>query len=157
MHPQGWSMLPAQFPRCSSKSHSRGPDDGRFRDKHIGGTVLAFTAALLAAGCGPVYLSDTYATSTPRPESFKVGALAGEPVATLGVVARTTLEFHSFDDDELRKKIIPEHTKRSRFTAATLARLSDGQTLEVPGRNGADYSRPRPGRGDRRRGAMDRA
>jgi hypothetical protein len=41
------------------------------------------------------------------------------------------LEFHSFDDDELRKKIIPEHTKRSRFTAATLARLSDGQTLEA--------------------------
>ena len=27
----------------------------------------------------------------------------------------------------------------------------------VPGRNGADYPRPRPGRGDRRRGAMDRA
>lgn len=60
--------------------------------RHIGGTVLAFTAALLAAGCGPVYLSDTYATSTPRPESFKVGALAGEPVATLGVVAPASLQ-----------------------------------------------------------------
>jgi len=46
--------------------------------RHIGGTVLALTAALLAAGCGPVYLSDTYATSTPRPESFNVGALGGE-------------------------------------------------------------------------------
>jgi hypothetical protein len=43
------------------------------------------------------------------------------------------------------------------FTAAaTLARLSDGETLERPGRNGADYPRPRPGCGDRR-GAMDRA
>ena len=60
--------------------------------RHIGGTVLAFTAALLAAGCGPVYLSDTYATSTPRPESFEVGALAGEPVATLGVVAPASLQ-----------------------------------------------------------------
>ena len=60
--------------------------------RHIGGTVLAVTAALLAAGCGPVYLSDTYATSTPRPESFNVGALAGEPVATLGVVAPASLQ-----------------------------------------------------------------
>ena len=60
--------------------------------RHIGGTVLALTAALLAAGCGPVYLSDTYATSTPRPESFNVGALGGEPVATLGVVAPASLQ-----------------------------------------------------------------
>jgi len=60
--------------------------------RHIGGTVLAVTAALLAAGCGPVYLSDTYATSTPRPESFNVGALGGEPVATLGVVAPASLQ-----------------------------------------------------------------
>ena len=60
--------------------------------RHIGGTVLAVTAALLAAGCGPVYLSDTYATSTPRPESFNVGALAGGPVATLGVVAPASLQ-----------------------------------------------------------------
>jgi len=60
--------------------------------RHIGGTVLAVTAALLAAGCGPVYLSDTHATSTPRPESFNVGALAGEPVATLGVVAPASLQ-----------------------------------------------------------------
>ncbi len=58
----------------------------------IGGTVLAFMAAMLAAGCGPVNLSDTYATSTPMPESFKVGALAGEPVATLGVVAPASLQ-----------------------------------------------------------------
>jgi hypothetical protein len=60
--------------------------------RRIGGTVFAFTAALLAAACGPVYLSDTYATATPRPESFKVGALAGEPVATLGIVAPANLQ-----------------------------------------------------------------
>ena len=60
--------------------------------RRIGGTVLAFTAALIAAGCGPVYLSDTYATATPRPASFDVGALAGEPVATLGPVAPANLQ-----------------------------------------------------------------
>jgi hypothetical protein len=60
--------------------------------RRIVGTVLAFTAALLAAGCDPVYLSDTYATSTPRPASFDVGALAGEPVATLGPVAPANLQ-----------------------------------------------------------------
>jgi hypothetical protein len=39
-----------------------------------------------------VYLSDTYATSTPRPASFDVGVLAGEPVATLGPVAPANLQ-----------------------------------------------------------------
>jgi hypothetical protein len=60
--------------------------------KRIGGTVLAFTAALLVAGCSPVYLSDTYATATPRPASFDVGALAHEPVATLELVAPASLQ-----------------------------------------------------------------
>jgi hypothetical protein len=60
--------------------------------RRIGGTVLAFTAALLAAGCGPAYLSNTYATSTPRPGSFDVGALAGQPMATLGPVAPANLQ-----------------------------------------------------------------
>lgn len=53
---------------------------------------MAFTVTLLSVGCSPVYLSDTYATSTPRPESFDVGALSGEPVATLGVVAPASLQ-----------------------------------------------------------------
>src|SRR6516164_135629 len=57
----------------------------------IGGAFLALTAALVA-GCGPAYLSDTYATSTPRPASFDVGVLAGEPVATLGLVAPANLQ-----------------------------------------------------------------
>jgi len=59
--------------------------------RRIGGTVLAFTAALLA-GCGPAYLSDTYATSTPRLASFDVSTLAGKPVATLGLVAPANLQ-----------------------------------------------------------------
>jgi hypothetical protein len=57
-----------------------------------GGKVLAFAAALLAAGCGPVYLLDTYATSTPRSTAFDVAALAGEPVAILGPVAPANLQ-----------------------------------------------------------------
>jgi hypothetical protein len=64
----------------------------RPRARRISGTVLAFTVALLAAACGPVYLSDTSAISTPRPESFDVGTLAGEPVATLGVAAPASLQ-----------------------------------------------------------------
>src|SRR6516164_2648394 len=57
----------------------------------IGGAFLALTAALLAS-CGPAYLSDTYTTSTPRLASFDVGTLAGEPVATLGLVAPANLQ-----------------------------------------------------------------
>jgi len=33
-------------------------------------------------------------------------------VSSYGRLDRATGEFHSFDNDELRKKIIPEHTKR---------------------------------------------
>jgi hypothetical protein len=57
----------------------------------IGGAFLTLTAALLAS-CGPAYLSDTYTTSTPRLASFDVGTLAGEPVATLGLVAPANLQ-----------------------------------------------------------------
>jgi hypothetical protein len=62
------------------------------KTRRIGGTILAFTGALLAAGCSPVYLSNTYTTSAPRPASFDVGALAVEPVATLGLVAPANLQ-----------------------------------------------------------------
>jgi len=63
-----------------------------FKTRRIGGTILAFTGALLAAGCSPVYLSNTYTTSAPRAASFDAGALAGEPVATLGLVAPANLQ-----------------------------------------------------------------
>ena len=70
------------------------------KTRRIGGTILAFTGALFAAGCSPVYLSNTYTTSAPRAASFDAGALAGEPVATLGLVAPANLQglspsFHS--------------------------------------------------------------
>jgi hypothetical protein len=60
--------------------------------RRVGGTVLAFTAAMLASACGPVYLSDTYASATPRLASFDTGALASAPVATLGLVAPANLQ-----------------------------------------------------------------
>jgi hypothetical protein len=62
------------------------------KTRRIGGTILAFTGALPAAGCSPVCLSNTYTTSAPRPASFDVGALEGEPVATLGLVAPANLQ-----------------------------------------------------------------
>jgi hypothetical protein len=62
------------------------------KTRRIGGTILAFTGALFAAGCSPVYLSNTYTTSAPRRASFDVGALAVEPVATLGLVAPANLQ-----------------------------------------------------------------
>ena len=59
--------------------------------RRTGGAVLAFATALLA-GCVPLYLSNTYTTSTPKPASFDVGALAGEPVAALRLVAPANLQ-----------------------------------------------------------------
>jgi hypothetical protein len=59
--------------------------------RRIGGTILAFAAALLA-GCGPANVSDTYVTSTPRSEQFDVGGLADRPVATFGLVAPASLQ-----------------------------------------------------------------
>jgi hypothetical protein len=55
--------------------------------RRIGRTMLAFTATLLVAGCGPAYFSDTSTTSTTKPASFDVRALQDETVATLGPVA----------------------------------------------------------------------
>jgi hypothetical protein len=60
--------------------------------RRIGRTALAFTAALLAGACNPVYLSDTYTTATPRPASFDMSVLARQPVATLGLVAPANLQ-----------------------------------------------------------------
>ncbi len=51
--------------------------------------------AALLAGCTPVYTWDINTTSTARPPSFDVGALAREPVATVGLVAPGGLQGHS--------------------------------------------------------------
>ena len=52
---------------------------------------LAFIAAMLA-GCVPLHLSDTYATSTARPASLEVQALTAKPVATLRLMAPANLQ-----------------------------------------------------------------
>jgi hypothetical protein len=50
------------------------------------------TAAMLLGGCGPPYLSDTYATSTPKPTSMDIRDLARTPVVVLAFVAPATLQ-----------------------------------------------------------------
>ncbi len=56
----------------------------------IGGALLA--AAVLLAGCDPPYLSDTYATSTPKPASFDTSSLTRVPVVLLAFVAPGNLQ-----------------------------------------------------------------
>ena len=56
----------------------------------IGGALLA--AAVLLAGCDPPYLSDTYATSTPKPASFDTSDLSRMPVVMLAFVAPGNLQ-----------------------------------------------------------------
>jgi hypothetical protein len=56
-----------------------------------GGVMLVFSLALLA-GCAPIHLWDTHTTSTPRPQSFNVGELTGEPVVTFGLLAPAGLQ-----------------------------------------------------------------
>jgi hypothetical protein len=49
-----------------------------FTARHIGGAVFAFTAALLMAGLGPLYLSDTYFdTETGVLQCGRAGGRAG--------------------------------------------------------------------------------
>jgi len=93
--------------------------------RRIGGTVLALTALLLA-GCGPVYLSDTSATSTPRPESL-VGALAAEPVAILGPVGPASLQGFSPTLSFAIAAALAEVTPpiRTISTVETINRLTD--------------------------------
>jgi hypothetical protein len=47
---------------------------------------------MLLAGCGPPYLSDTYATSTPKPASFDTSDLTRTPVMVLAFVAPGNLQ-----------------------------------------------------------------
>ena len=56
----------------------------------IGGALLA--TAVLLAGCDPPYLSETYATSTPKPASFDTSDLARMPVVMLAFVAPGNLQ-----------------------------------------------------------------
>jgi hypothetical protein len=62
-----------------------------FLTRHVGGAILACSAALLAS-CTPLHLSDTHTTSTPRSQSFEVAVLASEPVATFGLLTPAGLQ-----------------------------------------------------------------
>jgi hypothetical protein len=62
------------------------PVIGRF------GRVLLATVVMQLAGCDPPYLSDTYATSTPKPASFDTSDLARTPVVVLPFVAPGNLQ-----------------------------------------------------------------
>ena len=57
----------------------------------IGGTLLAIMVVVLA-GCDPPYLSDTYATSTPKPKSFDASELPRMPVVVLAFMAPGNLQ-----------------------------------------------------------------
>ena len=57
----------------------------------IAGPLLALLA-VLPAGCAAPYLSDTYATSTPKPESFDASELTRSPVAVLAFVTPGNLQ-----------------------------------------------------------------
>jgi hypothetical protein len=51
--------------------------------------VLLGLFPALVVGCTPVYMSDTYTSSTPKTQSFELGS---EPVAVLGLIAPAPLQ-----------------------------------------------------------------
>ena len=56
------------------------------------GAAWLAAAAILLAGCGPPYLADTYATSTPKPASLDPKDLARTPVVVLSFMAPAALQ-----------------------------------------------------------------
>jgi hypothetical protein len=54
--------------------------------------AIVACAAILLAGCTPIYLWKTHITSTPRSQSFDVALLAQEPVAMFGLVGPAGLQ-----------------------------------------------------------------
>jgi hypothetical protein len=92
----------------------------------IGGALLA-TVVMLLAGCGPPYLSDTYATSIPKPTSFDTSDLARMPVVVLAFVAPGTLQGFGPALSHALSGALAEVTPPIREipTAETLNRLTD--------------------------------
>ncbi len=92
----------------------------------IGGALLA-TVVVLLAGCDPPYLSDTYATSTPKPTSFDTSDLARMPVVVLAFVAPGNLQGFSPTLSHALSGALAEVTPPIREipTAETLNRLTD--------------------------------
>ncbi len=56
------------------------------------GVALLTIVIMLLGGCGPPYLSDTYATSTAKPPSLDTRDLARTPVVVLAFVAPANLQ-----------------------------------------------------------------
>ena len=94
---------------------------GRF-----GGALLA-TMVMLLAGCGAPYLSDTYATSTPKPPSLDTRDLARTPVVVLAFVAPANLQGLSPTLSHALSGALAEVTPPIREipAAETLNRLTD--------------------------------
>ena len=92
----------------------------------IGGALLA-TMVMLLAGCGPPYLSDTYATSTPKPPSLDTRDLARTPVVVLAFVAPANLQGLSPTLSHALSGALAEVTPAIREipAAETLNRLTD--------------------------------
>ncbi len=92
----------------------------------IGGALLA-TVVMLLAGCGSPYLSDTYATSTPKPMSFDTSDLARMPVVVLAFVAPGPLQGFSPTLSHALSGALAEVTPPIREipTGETLNRLTD--------------------------------
>ena len=92
----------------------------------IGGALLAIVVVVLA-GCDPPYLSDTYATSTQKPESFDTSELARMPVVVLAFVAPGNLQGFSPTLSHALSGALAEVTPPVREipTEETLNRLTD--------------------------------
>jgi hypothetical protein len=92
----------------------------------LGGALLA-TMVMLLAGCGPPYLSDTYATSTPKPPSLDTRDLARTPVVVLAFVAPANLQGLSPTLSHALSGALAEVTPAIREipAAETLNRLTD--------------------------------
>ena len=92
----------------------------------IGGMLLVAMAVLLT-GCGPPYLADTFATSTPKPASFDASELVRTPVVVLGYVAPGNLQGFSPTLSQALGGALTEVTPpiRGISTNETLNRLTD--------------------------------
>ena len=92
----------------------------------IGGALLAIVIMLLG-GCGPPYLSDTYATSTAKPPSLDTRDLARTPVVVLAFVAPANLQGLSPTLSHALSGALAEVTPpiREISSAETLNRLTD--------------------------------
>src|SRR6202048_2474484 len=82
---------------------------------------------MLLAGCGPPYLSDTYATSTPKATSFDTSDLARMPVVVVAFVAPAHLHAFSPTLSHALSGALAELTPPIREipTGETLNRLTD--------------------------------